>query len=101
MHVRKNDRVMVIAGKEKGKVGRVIKVLTDQSRVIVEGLNKVKRHTRADQQNQEGGIIEKEAPIHSSNVALVDKDGKPTRTGYNILEGGQKVRISRRSKQEI
>ena len=101
MHVRKNDRVIVIAGKEKGKVGRVLRVLLDSNRVLVEGLNKVKRHTKPDQQNQQGGIVEKEAPIHSSNVALVEKDGKPTRVGFQVLEDGKKIRISRRTKQEI
>jgi large subunit ribosomal protein L24 len=101
MHVRKNDRVIVIAGKEKGKVGRVLRVLLDSNRVLVEGLNKVKRHTKPDQQNQQGGIVEKEAPIHASNVALVEKDGKPTRVGFQVLEDGKKIRISRRTKQEI
>jgi large subunit ribosomal protein L24 len=101
MHVRKNDRVIVIAGKEKGKVGRVLRVLLDSNRVSIEGLNKVKRHTKPDQQNQQGGIVEKEAPIHASNVALVEKDGKPTRTGSKTLEDGKKIRISRRTKQEI
>jgi large subunit ribosomal protein L24 len=101
MHVRKNDRVIVIAGKEKGKVGRVLRVLLDSNRVLIEGLNKVKRHTKPDQQNQQGGIVEKEAPIHASNVALVEKDGKPTRTGSKTLEDGKKIRISCRTKQEI
>jgi len=111
MHVRKNDRVIVIAGKEKGKVGVVLRVLLEKNRVVVEGLNKVKRHTKPDQQNQQGGIVEKEAPIHASNVALVyDKDGKPapTRVGFKIVketvdgkEVAKKTRISRRTKQEI
>lgn len=100
MHVRKNDRVIVIAGKEKGKVGRVLRVLLDSNRVLVEGLNKVKRHTKPDQQNQQGGIVEKEAPIHASNVALVEKDGKPTRVGFQIVDG-VKSRISRRTKEKI
>jgi large subunit ribosomal protein L24 len=108
MHVRKNDRVIVIAGKEKGKVGRVLRVLLGSDRVLIEGLNKVKRHTKPDQQNQQGGIVEKEAPIHASNVALADKDGKPTRVGYKIVKENvdgkdveKKIRISRRTKQEI
>jgi large subunit ribosomal protein L24 len=101
MHIRKNDRVIVIAGKEKGKIGRVLRVLLDSNRVLVEGLNTVKRHTKPDQQNQQGGIVEKEAPLHASNVALVEKDGKPTRVGFQVLEDGKKIRISRRTKQEI
>jgi large subunit ribosomal protein L24 len=100
MHVRKNDKVVVIAGKEKGKVGKVVRVLPEENRVLVEGLNKVKRHTKPTQQRPQGGIIEKEAPIHASNVALVAKDGKPTRVGYKT-ENGQKIRVSRRTGEEI
>jgi large subunit ribosomal protein L24 len=100
MHVRKNDKVVVIAGKEKGKVGKVTRVLPEENRVVVEGLNKVKRHTKPTQQRPQGGIIEKEAPIHASNVALVAKDGKPTRVGYKT-ENGQKIRVSRRTGEEI
>jgi large subunit ribosomal protein L24 len=104
MHVRKDDRVIVIAGKEKDKIGKVLRVLPDSNRVIVEGLNMVKRHTKPTQQEQQGGIVEKEAPIHASNVALVGKDGKATRVGYKItqVDGKEtKVRISRRTKEEI
>lgn len=100
MHVRKNDKVIVIAGKEKGKTGTVKQVLPESNRVIIEGLNKVKRHTRPTQLKPQGGIIEKEAPIHASNVALVAKDGKPTRVGFKF-EGEKKIRISRRTGEEI
>lgn len=101
MHIRKNDRVIVIAGKDKGKIGKVLRVLPDVNRVVVEGINKVKRHTKPNQQNRTGGIIEQEAPLHASNVALVTKDGKPTRVGYKITEGGQKIRIARKTGEEI
>jgi large subunit ribosomal protein L24 len=100
MHVRKNDRVIIIAGRDKGKVGKVLRVMPEVDRVVVEGINKVKRHTKPNQQNQQGGIIEKEAPLHASNVALVGKDGRPTRVGYKI-EGETKTRISRRTGEEI
>jgi len=100
MHVRKNDRVIIIAGREKGKVGKVLRVMPEVDKVVVEGINKVKRHTKPNQQNQQGGIIEKEAPLHASNVALVGKDGRPTRVGYKI-EGETKTRISRRTGEEI
>lgn len=104
MHVRKDDRVIVIAGKEKGKIGKVLRVLPDTNRVLIEGLNVVKRHTKATQQEQQGGIVEKEAPIHASNVSLVGKDDKATRVGYKITKADgkeTKVRISRRTKEEI
>jgi large subunit ribosomal protein L24 len=104
MHVRKDDRVIVIAGKEKGKIGKVLRVLPESNRVLIEGLNMVKRHTKPTQQEQQGGIVEKEAPIHASNVALVGKDDKATRVGYKItkVDGNEtKVRISRRTKEEI
>jgi len=101
MHVRKNDRVIVIAGKDKGKVGRVLRVLPETSRVVVEGINKIKRHTKPNQQDRTGGIVEREAALHSSNVALVAKDGKPTRVGFKTNESGTKVRIARRTGEEI
>ena len=97
MKIRKGDRVKVIAGRSKGKVGDVLRVLPAESRVTVQGVNVVKRHTRPQMGNP-GGIVEKEAPLHVSNVAHVDpKDGKPTRVGYKMLEDGRKVRVARRS----
>ncbi len=98
--VKKGDEVIVIAGKEKGKKGTITKVITSEARVVVGGLNMVKRHTKASKTSA-GGIIEKEAPLHVSNVSLVDaKSGKPTRTGYKF-EGDKKVRIAKRSGDKI
>ena len=98
--VKKGDEVIVIAGKEKGKKGTITKVITDKSRVVVSGLNMVKRHTKAGKASA-GGIIEKEAPLHVSNVSLIDaKSGKPTRVGYKF-EGDSKVRISKRSGEKL
>jgi large subunit ribosomal protein L24 len=100
--IRKNDLVQVIAGKEKGKSGRVIKVLYDRNRVLIEKLNMVKRHTKPDQKQQQGGIIEKEGGIHMSNVMLLcGKCNKPTRIGYLYLEDGQKARICKKCKEII
>ena len=99
--IKRGDAVVVRTGKDKGKTGSVIKVLRDADRVLVEGVNMVKRHTRPSQ-NQPGGIIEKEAPIHISNVALADpKDGAPTRVGYRFLADGRKVRFAKRSGEVI
>jgi large subunit ribosomal protein L24 len=99
--IRKGDKVVVITGKEKGKTGEVLSVLRDEARVLVQGVNIVKRHTRPSAANP-GGIIDKEAPLHISNVAHVDpKSGKPTRVGFKILDGGRKVRVARRSGEPI
>jgi large subunit ribosomal protein L24 len=102
LHVKKDDNVIVISGKDKGKKGRVIAAYPRENRVLVEGVNMVKKHTRPSMNNQQGGIVEQEAPIHASNVMHVDpKSGKPTRIGYKVLENGNKVRIAKRSGQEI
>lgn len=94
VHVRKGDTVLVITGKDAGKKGKVIAVEPAKSRVIVEGVNIVKRHQKATPQMPQGGIVEKEAPIHSSNVMLVcGKCSKPTRIKKQILENGKKERI--------
>jgi large subunit ribosomal protein L24 len=99
--IKRGDDVVVRTGKDKGKTGSVLKVLRDQDRVIIEGVNMVKRHTRPSQ-TQAGGIIEKEAAIHISNVALADpKDGAATRVGYRFLEDGRKVRYAKRSGEVI
>ena len=104
MHVRKGDQVVVIAGKEKGKRGRVLRLLTDKKRVLIERINMVKRHQRQSA-TQEGGRISKEAPIHLSNIALADpKDGKATRVGFKFVGVGdnrKKVRVAKRSGVEI
>ncbi len=95
--IRKGDNVTVVTGRDKGKSGSVLRVLQDDERLIVQGVNVVKRHMRASQ-TQAGGIVEKEASIHVSNVSLVDPDsGEPTRVGFRILEDGRKVRYAKRS----
>jgi len=95
--IKKGDFVVVLTGKDKGKKGEVLRSLPSASRVVVQGVNMVKRHTRPTQMSA-GGIVEKEAPIHVSNVAHVDpKDGKPTRVGFKTLEDGRKVRVAKLS----
>lgn len=103
MYIRKGDEVIVISGEYKGTKGRVLKVFRKQQRVIVENVNFVKRATRANpQKNQQGGLIEKEAPIHVSNLLLADpKTKKPTRIRHEILGDGKSVRISKKSGEEI
>jgi large subunit ribosomal protein L24 len=97
LKIKKGDKVVVITGRDKGKSGEVLRVLRDENRVIVQGVHMVKRHTRPGA-GQAGGIVEKEAAIHVSNVAHIDpKSQKPTRVGYKILGDGRKVRIARRS----
>ena len=99
--IRRDDDVIVISGKDRGKHGKVLRIDTAKNRVYVQGLNMVKRHQRALTPNQEAGVIEKEGPIHMSNVMLIDpKDGKPTRVGTEI-EGGKRFRIARRSGTRI
>ena len=104
MRIAKGDKVVVISGNNRGKTGEVLKVVPDKSRVIVKGLNMVKRHTRPTQKNPQGGILEKEAPIHVSNVMLFDgKAGRGTRIRSRKLEDekGSKVRISVKSGEVI
>ena len=99
--IRKDDTVVVLTGRDKGKRGSVLKVLTAKNRVIVQGVNMVKRHSRGGQ-GQAPGIIEKEAAIHVSNVSLIDpKEDKPTRVTFKVLEGGRKVRVDKRSGEVI
>jgi len=97
MKIRKNDNVIVIAGNPRGKTGKVLKVFPDKDRVIVEGVNIIKRHTRPSQRNPQGGIIQKEAPIHVSNVMLLDpKTNQPTRVGTKVIKDettGKKSRV--------
>ena len=101
MKVKKGDEVIVLTGRDKGKKGSILKVIPEESRVLVSGINLVKRHQRPDRASA-GGIITKEAPIHVSNVALVDpKNGKATRVGYKTLDDGSKVRVARRSGETI
>lgn len=99
--VKKGDRVVVLTGREKGKTGTVTRVLPKEDRVYVEGVNLVKRH-QAPRPGNPGGVIEKEAALHISNVAIADpKDGAPTRVGFKILEDGRKVRVAKRSGEVI
>lgn len=101
MKIKKDDEVIVLAGKDKGKTGKVIKAMPAESRVLVQGLNLVKRHERASQKNPNGGIISKEASLHVSNVALVDpKDGKATRVKFKTVDG-KKVRVGTRSDEQF
>ena len=101
MKIRKGDHVVVITGRDKGKKGDVLVVRRKEQRVVVQGVNVVKRHQRP-RPGHPGGIEEKEAAVHVSNVALIDpKDGRPTKVGYKSLEGGRKVRFARRSGEII
>ncbi|WP_052340018.1 50S ribosomal protein L24 [Gorillibacterium massiliense] len=102
LHVKKDDTVFVITGKDKGKKGRILAAYPRENRVLVEGVNMVKKHAKPSQKNPQGGIITQEAPIHVSNVMLADpKTGKPTRIGYKVLENGTKVRIAKKSGEVI
>ncbi|SDH32627.1 50S ribosomal protein L24 [Roseospirillum parvum] len=99
--IKKGDRVVVVAGRDKGKTGEVVKALPAEGRVVVSGVNVVKRHQRQSQ-TQEGGILTKEAAIDASNVMHVDpKDDKPTRVGFKFLSDGRKVRFAKRSGEVI
>ena len=101
-HVRKGDTVIVVAGKERGKRGRVLRVIPEKSRVVIERINMIKKHQRPTQRLRQGGIIEREGPIHLSNVMLVDPtSGKPTRIGSRELSGDKKVRVARKSGEII
>ena len=99
--LKKGDEVVVLAGKDRGKKGRILQMLRADKRALVEGVNMVSRHTRPSQA-QAGGIIEKEASIHLSNLAIADpKDGSPSRIGFKVLEDGRKVRFAKRSGEVI
>ena len=95
--IKKGDKVVVLTGRDSGRTGEVVQVMPKEDRALVRGVNMVKRHQRQTM-NQEGGIIQKEAPVHLSNLALADpKDGKPTRVGFKVLDDGRKVRFAKRS----
>lgn len=101
MHVKKGDKVMVISGKDKGKTGVILEAYPKQSRVLVEGVNVVKKHSKPSQANPQGGIISQEAPVHVSNVMPIDpKTGNPTRVGYTTVDG-KKVRVAKKSGQVL
>ncbi len=105
MKVHKGDTVLVISGKDKGAKGKVLKAYPARNRVLVEGVNRIKKHTPVSTTQRgarSGGIVTQEAPIHVSNVMVVDSDGKPTRIGYRVdEETGKKVRISKRNGKDI
>jgi large subunit ribosomal protein L24 len=98
MKIRKGDRVRVLSGKDRGKEGVVLRSLPERQRVVVEGVNTAKRHQRPTSMSQQGGIVDKDMPIHVSNVAVISpSDGRPTRIGYRFGADGKKVRICRRT----
>jgi large subunit ribosomal protein L24 len=98
--IKKGDQVLVLTGKDKGRQGAVLKVLPKEQRVLVAGLNMAQRHTRPSQLDPQGGIKHKEAPLHVSNVAIVDSNGKPTRVGFKV-EGDKKVRVAKTTGEVI
>jgi large subunit ribosomal protein L24 len=100
--IRKGDTVVVISGKDKGKTGKVMRVLREDDRVVIEGINLVKRHTRPSPRNPSGGILEREQPLHACKVMPLDpKTGKGTRVRFSTLEDGKKVRVSVKSGDEL
>jgi large subunit ribosomal protein L24 len=98
--IKKGDRVVVLTGKDKGRQGAVLQVLPKEQRVLVEGLNIAQRHTKPSQNDPQGGIKNKEAPLHVSNVAVVDSKGKPTRVGFRV-DGDKKVRFAKTTGEVI
>lgn len=100
LHIRKGDTVYVNTGEDRGKTGKVLRVLVKEQRAIVEGLNMVSKHTKPNAKNTQGGIVKQEAPIHISNLQLVE-DGKPIRIGRRLNDKGKLVRYSKKSNEEI
>lgn len=100
LHIKKGDRVQVIAGESKGQEGKVLRVLVKENKAIVEGVNMVTKHTKPNAKNTQGGILKKEAPIHVSNLMVIDSSGKPTRIGRKI-ENGRLVRYSKKTGEVI
>jgi len=99
--IKKGDKVVVLTGRSKGRTGEVIQVMPTENRALVRGVNMIRRHQKQTA-SQEGGVISKEAPIDLSNIAIADpKDGKPTRVGFKVLDGGKKVRVAKRSGEQI
>ena len=101
MKIRKGDRVVVLTGKDRGKVGVVMRAMPKEGKVIVDGVNIARKHQKARKATMQGGIINKDMPIEVSNVAIVGSDGKPTRIGYKVQKDGTKVRIDRRTGVEL
>ncbi|MGD6818667.1 50S ribosomal protein L24 [Metabacillus sp. 84] len=101
MHVKKGDNVMVISGKDKGKQGKVLEAYPKKDRVLVEGVNVVKKHSKPTQTNTQGGIVSQESPIHVSNVMLIDpKSGEPTRVGSKMVDG-KRIRVAKKSGESL
>ena len=102
MNFKVGDKVVVIAGKDKGKEGKIIKTLKNDNKVVVEGVNIVTKHVKPSAQNETGGIIKVEAPIHASNVMIIDpKTKKPTRIGHSVNKDGKKIRIAKKSNSSL
>ena len=102
MKIRRDDTVLVISGNDKGKRGRVLRVIPEQDRLIVEGIRRMKKHTKPTQRDPQGGIVEREAPIHVSNVMVIDPhNDEPTRVGKKRLDDGRNVRVAARSGEMI
>ena len=102
LHIKKGDTVIVLSGEDKGKTGKVLKVIVDKQRAIVEGVNIVTKSSKPTAKNPQGGFIKVEAPIHISNLSLIDpKSGKPTRIAIKVNADGKKVRIAKKSVEEI
>ncbi len=102
LHIKKGDTVIVLSGEDKGKTGKVLKVLVEKQRAIVEGVNIVTKSSKPSAKNPQGGFVKVEAPIHISNLSLIDpKSGKPTRIAIKVTEDGKKVRIAKKSGEEI
>jgi len=99
--IKKDDKVLVIAGEHKGSEGKVVKIIREKNRAIVEGVNLIKKHTKPSAQNPQGGIIEKEAAIHVSNLSLVSSEGNATRVGFRIEEDGKKVRFAKKNNEVV
>ena len=102
LHIKKDDTVIVLTGEDKGKTGQVLKVLVEKNRAIVEGINIVSKSAKPSAKNPQGGIVKQEAPVHISNLSLIDpKSGKPTRISVKKTDDGKKVRIAKKSGEEI
>lgn len=99
--IKKDDNVLVIAGEHKGSKGKVVKIIKEKNRAIVEGVNMIKKHAKPNAQNPQGGIIEKEAAIHVSNLSLVSSEGNATRVGFRIEEDGKKVRFAKKNNEVV
>ena len=102
LHIKKDDTGIVLTGEDKGKTGKVLKVLVEKNRAIVEGINIVSKSAKPSAKNPQGGIVKQEAPVHISNLSLIDpKSGKPTRISVKKTDDGKKVRIAKKSGEEI